>query len=103
MYLGTTWSLAGGVAAARAGTSGGRGVLTAAIGAAVVPLGFVLGREIQRRLGRDGRPVPAHLPPPGRPNAPNRPRPAPRTPARAAEARYRKGRHPGETRPAQDR
>ncbi len=103
MYLGPTWPLAGGMAAARAGTSGGRGVLTAAIGAAVVPLGFVLGREIQRRVGRGGRAVPAHLPGPGRPDAPIRTRPAPSVPARAAGVRRHKGSRPGEKRPAQDR
>ncbi len=104
MYLGPTWPLAGGVAAARAGTSGGRGVLTAAIGAAVLPLGFVLGRELQRRLGRSTRPVPVPVPVPeprrvppaqpsrpGRPTTPVRPRPALPTLAGAATPRRRSG------------
>ncbi|GCD39281.1 hypothetical protein OEIGOIKO_07111 [Streptomyces chrestomyceticus JCM 4735] len=110
MYLGPTWPLAGGVAAARAGASGGRGVLTAAIGAAVVPLGFVLGRELQRRLGRGARPVPVPVPVPapvpvpeprrvspvqpsrpGRPTTPIRPRPALPTLAGAAMPRRYKG------------
>ncbi|GGR31437.1 hypothetical protein FHS38_004251 [Streptomyces netropsis] len=52
MYTGFTWPLVGGMAATRVGGGGapGRGALLAAIGAAALPLGFVLGREIQRRI-----------------------------------------------------
>ncbi|QEV16857.1 hypothetical protein [Streptomyces alboniger] len=61
MYTGFTWPLVGGMAAARAmgGTGPGRGALLALIGASVVPVGFVLGRETQRRLTGIGRPAPA--------------------------------------------
>lgn len=52
MYTGFTWPLVGGMAATRVGggVAPGRGALLAAIGAAVLPVGFVLGREIQRRV-----------------------------------------------------
>ncbi len=56
MYTGFTWPLVGGMAAARVGggVASGRGALLATIGVAVLPVGFVLGREIQRRLtGRE--------------------------------------------------
>ncbi|WP_344121276.1 hypothetical protein [Streptomyces blastmyceticus] len=74
MYTGFTWPLVGGMAAARVGggAASGRGALLATIGVAVLPVGFVLGREIQRRLTvREwGEPAPergvAHPVPPAR-------------------------------------
>ncbi len=52
MYTGFTWPLLGGMAAARGGggAAAGRGALLAVVGAAALPVGFALGRELQRRL-----------------------------------------------------
>ncbi|MEU5053689.1 hypothetical protein [Streptomyces sp. NPDC021096] len=52
MYTGFTWPLLGGMAAARGGggAAAGRGALLAVVGAAALPVGFALGREVQRRL-----------------------------------------------------
>ncbi|WP_406505487.1 hypothetical protein [Streptomyces sp. NBC_00212] len=76
MYMGFTWPLVGGMAAARAGAPG-RAALVAAIGAMVLPAGFVLGRELQRR--RTGRERWAPAPGTGTPRlpVPRRPHPAP--------------------------
>ncbi|MFH8409247.1 hypothetical protein ACH4FX_31335 [Streptomyces sp. NPDC018019] len=88
MYMGFTWPLVGSMAAARAGAGAGpgRGALLAAIGAAALPAGFVLGREIQRRL--TGKEQAAPAPGNGEPRlpAPRRPHRAPAAPAGASSA-----------------
>lgn len=93
MYMGFTWPLVGGMAAARAGAGAahGRGALLAAFGAVALPAGFVLGREVQRRLTGKRRPAPTPgtgtphpfvpRPPVPRPAAPGRSFPAPTAPA----------------------
>lgn len=92
MYTGFTWPLVGGMAAARVGggTAPGRGALLATIGAAVLPVGFVLGREIQRRLtGREGA-EPAPERGTDHPVVPARPYPAPVIPVGPPSWRRRK-------------
>lgn len=84
MYTGFTWPLVGGMAATRvgAGVAPGRGALLAAIGAAVLPVGFVLGRELQRRLtGSIWMAEPAPEKESGLPALPVHPHSAPAVPA----------------------
>ncbi|WP_370417419.1 hypothetical protein AB8O64_01555 [Streptomyces sp. QH1-20] len=83
MYTGFTWPLVGGMAATRVGggVAPGRGALLAVIGAAVVPVGFVLGRELQRRItGSVWMAEPALEKAGGLPAVPAHPHPAPAVP-----------------------
>lgn len=93
MYTGFTWPLVGGMAAVRVGggIAPGRGALLAAIGAAALPVGFVLGREMRRRLtGTVRMAEPAPEQESGLPGLPARPHSAPAVPVGPPSRRRQK-------------